>query len=165
MAWGTRTVISFALIGALVAALVAAAYVWGADDGAYKAENLRLLGHLPVVPGSQQIKVANHGVYRERGPLSRLPVGWTTTVTFRAPAGWSADDVINYYLSHLEPGWQAQVEETPVVDLLSGAVVGRSRHALLTLEEARGEVNVDNMQANGPHTFEVSLDHAGLRHP
>jgi hypothetical protein len=123
-----------------------------------------MLRVLPTPPGSQQLSVQHNPYFRERGPLSGIPIGWTTNVTYRAPAGMTANDVIEFYLLNMPDAWLREVERVPVIDLLTGMQTGKQYlHAAFTWGGGLVAVNTDNMEAGGPHTFELAVDYRGVR--
>lgn len=160
-----RAAVSVAIVLVLALGVIVLAYAKGPDPKIYQAENLRLIRHFSRVPDAQQISLTHAGFYKERGPFSNVPLGWTTRAEFRAPAGWNADDVIDFYTSVPDRGWFARVDVLPPGhDLLTGQTVGEPiKHAVLLSGPARVDIDVSNMYEGGPGTFAIISNHEGNR--
>ena len=145
------------LTGIALAVTVAAC---GTDKDSYVRENERILEALPQIPGAERLAVEHNPYYEERGGP---PIGWTTNVVYEAAPEMTDREVMDFYLDSMGEDWQPHVEEIPIVEVGTGE---RSGTALL-LDFTRGtavvSVNIDNMYAGGPHTFEVVVDHRGAK--
>lgn len=132
----------------------------GADKGSYVGQNDRILEALPQPPGAQRLTTGHNPYYDERGGP---PIGWTTNVIYGALPEMTDQEVIDFYVQNMGLNWRAQVEEVPIVEVGTGERKGRVLNVLFTRGTAQVSVNTDNMYGGGPHTFEVAIDHEGVR--
>ena len=142
-------------------ALATAIAACGADEGPYVQENERILASLPEVPGAVRLKAESSPYYEEEaGPR---PIGYTTNVTYEAPAGMTADEVVDFYVRSLEDEWEYRLEEVPMMDGGTGAQVGSTLLAHFIRGTGIVSLNTDGMIVGGLHTFEVVVDCQGVR--
>lgn len=77
----------------------------GGSDDNYTSENEALLGMLPLFPGSTE--VSRDSVAYTIGD-SGGPDGYTLSVNYRVPPGTQPQEIVDFYLSHLD-GWESEV--------------------------------------------------------
>jgi len=142
-------------------ALSLVATACGADKGSYVRENERILEALPEPPGAKHLTTGHNPYYDEWGGP---PIGWTTNVVYSAPPEMTDQQVIDFYVQNMGQDWQARVEEVPIVEIGTGEQKGRVLSAQFTRGVAQVSVNTDGMMGDGPYTFEVAVDHRGVRH-
>lgn len=142
--------------------------------------NEAILASFPVYPGAMEVERHNTP-YNFRDGVSFLSPaqGWSTRVTYRAPAGTTVEEVLAFYEAAPEASWVRSREVIPVM-ALSGATppppgsgvtptpppppVRVGEHVYLSFcdGDARVAVNPDNVQALGQ--FDVAVD-ASYAHP
>lgn len=142
-------------------ALSLVATACGADKDSYVRENERILEALPEPPGAERLTTGHNPYYDEWGGS---PIGWTTNVVYSAPPEMTDQGVIDFYVQNMGQDWQAQVEEVPIVEVGTGERKGRVLTAQFTWGVAQVSMNTDGMLGGAPHTFEVVIDHRGVRH-
>ena len=142
-------------------ALALTATACGPDVASYVHRNEGILEALPELPGAEWLSTEHNPYYEEGG---WAPIGWTTNVIYKAPLEMTDQEVIDFYVQNMGQDWEAQVEEVPIVEVGTGERKGRVATALITRGAAQVSVNTDNMYAGGPHTFEVAIDHQGVRY-
>jgi hypothetical protein len=114
---------------------------------AYARENGRLLGALPELPGAEEVAVDRYIYTRGEGPPFRHAI----LVTYDAPPGMSAPDVIDFYVQSFGSEWQYTVPD-----------IGGAPWLAAQFTQGTAEVSVDtaNMTASKP-TFDVHIDARG----
>ena len=144
-----------------VAALLVAGLSCGPSEDIYTARNLTLFLYMPVYPGAERIEVTQSPYFEEQGPLSRKPVGWVSAMSFRAPAGTTADEVLDFYIAEWGMWWTVQEYKAPGIDLPTGEPT--APHRMLTFESgtARVSFETDNLEQLG--TFTITSDHRSRR--
>ncbi|MEE9324604.1 MAG: hypothetical protein V3U90_03505 [Dehalococcoidia bacterium] len=147
-------------IALLGIALIIAATACGAERGSYVQANEQILETLPKLPGAELLAVESSAYYQDDRPI---PIGYGTRVTYKAPADVTTQEVIDFYVENLKDKWEHQIEERPIIDLLTGQRIGSDAHVTLTQGIALVSINPDNMYEGGPHTFDVHIDHRGIR--
>ena len=126
---------------------------WG-----YIADNEKILDSLPVPPGAQRISVRSHS-YSSEELIFIPPDGWGTLATYQAPAEASKDDIVDFYSSRLSLEWRYCVTYVNTFDLLT-----RETGVVMTgVSFTRGlslvRIDILNMTTEGPHRFDISVDH------
>jgi hypothetical protein len=148
----------------MLAALTAAAGLGcGPDKATYIERNEAVLSNVPAPDGVRIVRVTHTPYYEERGPFSNDPAGWTTTVSFQPPAGTTADEVIDFYIDAMPENWEGEVEELPVIDIGTGSHTGTRKVAVFTLGQARVTVDPSSLYDRPDGTFDITVDHKGVR--
>jgi hypothetical protein len=142
-------------------ALATALAACGAGEGPYVQQNERILAALPEIPGAVRLTVESSPYYEEEA--GHGPIGYTTNVTYEAPAGMTAEEVVDYYVRNLGNEWEYRLEEVPMMDGGTGIQMGSILLAHFTRGTAMVSLNTDGMIAGGLHTFEIAVDYRGVR--
>lgn len=106
--------------------------------------NLALLKAIPSMPAATRVSMRSAPYYPERGPGGQRPIGYTTSVLYRAPQRVTGGQVRAFYRSALS-AWTC-VEQSSIAVLEC-----RREKAVLT-------VNTISMERKG-RQFEIALDH------
>jgi len=142
----------------IIAALLVTAC--GVDRGTYVRENERLLESLPEIAGSDRLRVDSSPYYlQEMGPAD----GYTTNEVYRAPAGMTADEVIDFYVGELRGEWEYCFENIPIRSLEDGEIQGFVKTATFYRASSGGtaivSLNTDGMVPGQAGSFEIVVDH------
>jgi hypothetical protein len=135
------------LTWALVCAIVGAGVGGCGGDNEEVKRNEEILAELPTFPGTSEFdKVSDP--YQEADGADAETIGHTTTITYEVPPGTTAEEVVDFYASRLDPDWRCKRERVGV--LLLGCERGPEQVS----------VNTDNLHAN-PSRFDVVSDAEG----
>jgi len=135
-------------IVAVTAGLAAGLAGCGADLEQDERQNLSILRELPAYPGAREVEVTTSAYSgEENGPLDATD-GHLTLITYQAPAGTTAPELVRFFTSRLGAGWSCDVERVPDPQL--GC----------TSRDGSISVSPDNLLAEPPR-FEVGADHRG----
>ncbi|MCJ7510644.1 MAG: thrombospondin type 3 repeat-containing protein [Dehalococcoidia bacterium] len=123
-------------------------------------ETERLLASLPQFPGAEQVSVDSYVYSRDEEP----PDIHAILVTYKAPLGTSASDVIDFYVQSLAPEWQ----DTHLLGDCASCGVSLRRG---TAELFIGTINMfdpgspiqENMFGPGSRIFEVQIESKGAQ--
>jgi len=115
---------------------------------AYALENERLLATLPQLPGARQVSIHSYAYFRgEAGPADRHAI----RVTYEAPSGVSAQDVIDFYVQSFGSEWQYAVPD-----------IGGASWLAAQFTQGTAEVSIDTANMTPPgHKFDVHVDYRG----
>ena len=153
--WVLARVLGVAMVGA--ASLAGC----GADQDEDEQQNLAVLQELPIYPGARELEANTSAYYGdEGGPFDRAD-GHTTSITYRVPDGTTQREVVRFFTSRLEWGWECEVERSGVVDLDEGPHPRRTEALLgLWCRSGRGSVSVnpDDLTTRAS-SFDVVADH------
>lgn len=94
----------------VIAALAALACSGSGDEEA----NEQILQSLPKLPDAQLLSVDTQPYYDCRHLILRRRLGYTTTVTYRAPLQTTADEVVEFYIDGLNQDWEYRRDEIGV---------------------------------------------------
>jgi hypothetical protein len=148
----------------LVTAVFLAVNPFAEGRNADQEANRRVLEEMNHPPGTQVLGIEDNPYFSERGPiLSNIPIGWTLNVTMQPPEGSTAADVLAFYEQNPPEGWRVSAEETPHLDLATGRQTGFSKTVIYRRDSAVVAINVDNLGASGPGTYEIGIDHRQAR--
>ena len=120
---------------------------------AYALENERFLAALPELPGAQRLSTDSSFYSTE---YEGIPDRASLLVTYQAPPDTDAQDVIDFYSQSLGADWQLAVEEYPWEK-------GKLLVAIFTRGKALISVSTSSPFEDGPHSFEVYVDHGGAK--
>jgi hypothetical protein len=140
-------------VGAIVAAVLLVGFLRGPDRGRYLAGNDRVLAGLPPPAGAHeralQFLPDEETVFGEH--VSHT-VGYTTYVTYSAPARLTDEDIVHFYSRHLL-GWRARSWS-----------VGQTLFACFARSGATVSVQPEGMQARGgssEKSYGIAVNHRG----
>lgn len=115
----------------------------------YVVENMRMLGDVPVYPGSRLQHTNRSSEYRDTEDPLVPPKGWASARTYRAPDGARMRDVLAFYDAALaRRGWSA-----------TGAYCG---HGYYTKGEGLIVVNAGGVNPRDPtSSYDIGVDAHG----
>ena len=82
----------------------------GLDSGAVE-ENEQVLADAGAFPGSKEVGRNSETFSGEEAALP-VPKGVVTTVAYGPPEGTDQLEIVNYFVSRLQPHWSAQIERS-----------------------------------------------------
>ncbi len=132
----------------------------GTDSGSYVAANDDIWHALPVLPGASVKEKHDSPYYQDSGGS---PIGYTTNITYTAPASTTANDVIQFYTDSLGSDWrhcdnnQQKVEVQPLGQT-PGPIIGTTLGELFVRARAMVNVTTFGMSTTSGGTYEIAID-------
>lgn len=154
----------------VVGLAVALVFAWCSRTPDAVRANEAIIAAVGVYPGGAEIE-RHHTPYNFRDGVSIISpaAGWSTSVTYRAPAGTTPEDILAFYDAVLDEEWVRRVDVTPIMEM-SGEVpsasstatpapavqVGTHEQVYFCRGESRLSVVTDNFDALG--TFGLGVN-------